>query len=248
MSHRPFLIDMADLNVESCSKTLPELLYLRARQNPQEHAAIHFLDSTGHIEATLTPAGLLQDAQACAQRLLHAGCTPLKSVVLGSFSDHYSHIRLFWACVLARIPFCPLPALHPDPSRQILLFEHLQRLFGEPTLVASKETLDHITALVPTLRVLDYHRLLVSSIGENPSGLLSGYTSPEETVCYMLTSGSTGNAKAVTLDHATLLSSSRGKIERNGTTASSSFLNWIAFDHVASVSEIHIHALLANAT
>lgn len=59
--------------------------------------------------------------------------------------------------------------------------------------------------------------------------------------------GSTGQPKAVVLCHSQLLSSSRGKATLHLTSHQSCFLNWIAFDHVAAVSEIHIHALLVNA-
>ncbi|EKM78142.1 hypothetical protein AGABI1DRAFT_61174 [Agaricus bisporus var. burnettii JB137-S8] len=63
----------------------------------------------------------------------------------------------------------------------------------------------------------------------------------------MLTSGSTGNSKAVVLRHSNFLSSVRGKIKHHASSSSSRFLNWIAFDHVACVSEIHLQALLVDA-
>lgn len=71
--------------------------------------------------------------------------------------------------------------------------------------------------------------------------------SPDTIVCLMLTSGSTGNSKAVALRHSNLLSTIYGKIKHHETTSQSRFLNWIAFDHVACVSEVHLQALAANA-
>lgn len=59
--------------------------------------------------------------------------------------------------------------------------------------------------------------------------------------------GSTGQPKAVVLRHAQIISSCRGKLAHHLTSHQSRFLNWIAFDHVACLTEIHIHALLANA-
>lgn len=227
--------------------TLPELLQCRSQYSPADHASINFLDSAGEVESTFTPAELLEDATLYARRLLAVGFTSSSSVVLACFPDHRSHIRLFWACVLAGIPFCPLPALHPDPSRQTLLFEHLQSLFGAPTLVATSETIDGVKKLVPSLQTLDPECLPEAVDADVNLVFPAMRPAPEDTVCYMLTSGSTGNSKAVIQNHATLLSSSRGKKGHHGSTDASQFLNWIAFDHVACVSEIHIHALLSNA-
>jgi acyl-CoA synthetase (AMP-forming)/AMP-acid ligase II len=59
--------------------------------------------------------------------------------------------------------------------------------------------------------------------------------------------GSTGKPKAVALRHGQILASVSGKSKHHGTSSASRFLNWIAFDHVASIIEIHIHALLIDA-
>lgn len=59
----------------------------------------------------------------------------------------------------------------------------------------------------------------------------------------MLTSGSTGNSKAVCLSHGQILSSMRGKSIHHGTTEKDVFLNWIGLDHVANLVEIHLHAM-----
>ena len=60
----------------------------------------------------------------------------------------------------------------------------------------------------------------------------------------MLTSGSTGNAKAVPLSHHQILTAVAGKASVRPLPRDTSFLNWIALDHVASLVEIHIQALI----
>jgi acyl-CoA synthetase (AMP-forming)/AMP-acid ligase II len=70
---------------------------------------------------------------------------------------------------------------------------------------------------------------------------------PSDAVAFMLTSGSTGKPKAVVLRHSNFIASCAGKAKHHGTSSETPFLNWIAFDHVASLSEIHIHALLVDA-
>ena len=62
----------------------------------------------------------------------------------------------------------------------------------------------------------------------------------------MLTSGSTGNAKAVCLTHKQLFAAIRGKLSVMPLPQGSALLNWIALDHVASLVEIHLCAMFAG--
>ncbi|XXH01444.1 hypothetical protein Hte_007804 [Hypoxylon texense] len=59
----------------------------------------------------------------------------------------------------------------------------------------------------------------------------------------MLTSGSTGNAKAVRLTHKQVIAAVTGKASVRPLPRDGPFLNWIGLDHVASLVEIHIQAL-----
>jgi acyl-CoA synthetase (AMP-forming)/AMP-acid ligase II len=226
------------------ASTLPELLQSRAVV--QNTANVVFLSADGSISKALSYAELFNIASVYARRLLAAGLTE-SDVVLASFADHESYIYLFWACCLAGIPFCPLPALHPDPSQQVKLFNHLQSLFCKPTLVGSAQIIQGVHTLVPDLKVLVLEELPAFEADKFYPIFPARKPSPSDTVCFVLTSGSTGNSKAVLLRHSNLLSSVRGKIRHHETTSDSRFLNWIAFDHVASIVEVHLHALEANA-
>ena len=63
----------------------------------------------------------------------------------------------------------------------------------------------------------------------------------------VLTSGSSGNAKAVCLEHGQILAAVSGKTSHHGTRSDDTFLNWIGMDHVANLSEIHLHAMILRA-
>jgi acyl-CoA synthetase (AMP-forming)/AMP-acid ligase II len=65
----------------------------------------------------------------------------------------------------------------------------------------------------------------------------------EDIAVLMLTSGSTGNPKAVCLRHGQILASLKGKAKHHGTTEDDVFLNWTGLDHVANLTEIHLHAM-----
>ncbi|CAD6584664.1 MAG: hypothetical protein ASARMPRED_001828 [Alectoria sarmentosa] len=70
--------------------------------------------------------------------------------------------------------------------------------------------------------------------------------STEGIAALMLTSGSTGNAKAVCLTHKQILEAIRGKLSGLPLPHGSTLLNWIALDHVTSLVEIHFCAMFAE--
>lgn len=63
----------------------------------------------------------------------------------------------------------------------------------------------------------------------------------------MLSSGSTGSPKAIELTHKNILCSLHGKAAMTGVNANDTVLNWIAYDHVASLTESHFLPLFVGA-
>lgn len=123
-------------------------------------------------------------------------------------------------------------------------------LFHKPTLISNDSVIETVKAVVPAFQTMSLQQLdtPISDAGTYRHMVYPSWQpKADDTVCLMLTSGSTGNSKGVVLRHSNLLSSVRGKIKHHGTTPASQFLNWIAFDHVACVSEVHLQALEANA-
>ncbi|KAL8906483.1 MAG: hypothetical protein Q9207_002021 [Kuettlingeria erythrocarpa] len=74
----------------------------------------------------------------------------------------------------------------------------------------------------------------------------NGTCSLEGVAILMLTSGSTGNAKAVCLTHRQVFAAIVGKMFGMPLPQRSTLLNWIALDHVASLVEIHLCAMYAG--
>lgn len=224
--------------------TLPDLIRLRA--SGLSPSQMHILENDSNESVSVLYTALYAASTDYARRLLGFGLERGR-IVLSCFSDHESHIRPFWACCLAGVMFCPLPTLHSDETRQTLLFQHLQRLFINPIIVGSRDTVNHIRRLMPGLQCTTPEDLATVPASSCDKVFPSIRPSPDDIVCLMLTSGSTGNSKAVALRHSNILSSIRGKVAAHGTGASSQFLNWIAFDHVACVTEIHLHAMYCGA-
>lgn len=73
------------------------------------------------------------------------------------------------------------------------------------------------------------------------------YKTVDELAVLMLTSGSTDSPKAVCLHQGQIISSLRGKSIHHGTVKDDIFLNWIGLDHVANLTEIHLHAVSLGA-
>ncbi|KAL9619123.1 MAG: hypothetical protein Q9160_006212 [Pyrenula sp. 1 TL-2023] len=71
-------------------------------------------------------------------------------------------------------------------------------------------------------------------------------SSMKDVAVLMLTSGSTGNAKAVCLTHKQVYAAIRGKTDCMPLPDGSALLNWIGLDHVASLVEIHLCAMFAR--
>lgn len=146
---------------------------------------------------------------------------------------------------------CPIPPLHTDPTRRATFIEHLHTLFFNPLLVTDDlATSQQIREATPGLHTVfwdDFLSLPLPSADTDGTPICTTpANSSDSIVCLMLTSGSTGNAKAVALRHSNLLSSIYGKIKHHGVASHSNFLNWIAFDHVACVSEVHLQAIAAK--
>ena len=70
--------------------------------------------------------------------------------------------------------------------------------------------------------------------------------STEGVAILMLTSGSTGSAKAVCLTHRQILAAIRGKLFSMPLPQGTALFNWIGLDHVASLVEIHLCAMFAG--
>lgn len=80
-----------------------------------------------------------------------------------------------------------------------------------------------------------------------PNGCATSLPSSTEGVAVlMLTSGSTGSAKAVCITHDQIFAAIRGKLAGMPCSGRSVLLNWIGLDHVASLIEIHLCAMFAG--
>jgi acyl-CoA synthetase (AMP-forming)/AMP-acid ligase II/thioesterase domain-containing protein len=149
-------------------------------------------------------------------------------------------IPALWACVLGGYVPCPLVPLRADTNRWVAQLEHLHRLLENPLIITTKGLLGDLPQVAGlSLSCLDE---LATSVPETAVH----DADRDDLALLMLTSGSTGHAKAVQLTHGMLLAAMSAKSARLDVKCSDITLNWISFDHIAAI-ELHLLPLSVGA-
>ncbi|KAH6663533.1 hypothetical protein B0J14DRAFT_630842 [Halenospora varia] len=162
-------------------------------------------------------------------------------IVLLHVSDHLSEIIWFWSVLYSGcLPAMSTPFSNKSDHR-IRHIEHLSRMLKTTLCITSEGSLEQFSCqeFLRPITIESLERVAHINYSNNPLQ----EPPPEDTVLLMLTSGSTGNAKAVCLSHSQILAAVAGKSSVLPLPGDTSFLNWIALDHVASMVEIHLQAL-----
>ncbi|KAM3069225.1 hypothetical protein ACMFMG_010741 [Clarireedia jacksonii] len=216
---------------------------------------------TFYTPGKLTTAGtelkypdLLKLAQENAW-ILHQFDIEPNSIILLHFNNHLDNVTWFWSVICAGfIPALSTPFTSNPAQRQKHIL-HLYTVLDNPLCltrdallpefasqdVLKIQTIDHLP-VVPS----DFNGFSIKNHIFYPLSQGS-FKRPDSLAALMLTSGSTGNAKAVCLTHGQILASIESKSRAHFTNRKHTFLNWIGFDHVACLTENHLHALWTGA-
>ncbi|RAY16324.1 peptide synthetase [Actinomadura craniellae] len=200
-------------------------LLLRAATSPPT-CGVRYIDDGGAL--TAQPYADLYDlARRVLTGLRDHGLRPGATVAL--LLEHPRDvIPAFWACVLGGFVPCPMTPLRGDADRWAAQLEHVATLLDDPLIVTSGAVRRDMPPL-PGRRIVDVDRLPGAAAEPEPPA-----PGRDDVALLMLTSGSTGNSKAVALTHGNLLAALAAKAERLGCHAGDVMLNWIAFDHIAA--------------
>ena len=199
----------------------------------------------------------LQNALANAQSIRNISGLSKDGIIMLHFDNHTDNFDWFWAVTLAGYtPAVSTPFVNdPDQRKKHLL--HLFDLLKDPIILTTEALTSEFLGL-EKLRLRPVERLSKSKgqVGDEAYKVANGtilepinkIDSSEtrlakDTALLMLTSGSTGNAKAVCLRHDQIIASVEGKCRHLGLTSADTFLNWIGMDHVANLVEVHFNAL-----
>ena len=219
---------------------LLELLELAAANHGEKGLLVY---SPGNIENVhqTTYVDLLRTARRNS-RLLQGvkGLSP-GSVILLHFDNHLDNIEWFWAALCAGFtPAISTPFTNNLEQRKKHI-SHLNTLLERPLCITRQDSLaDFVDQNV--LRVTTVETIVSAKTSAQPQ-YIQGAEVDDNIAVLLLTSGSTGNAKAVCLSHNQIVQAIMGKVHIHKTKASDTLLNWIGMDHVAGLIEGHLHGV-----
>jgi acyl-CoA synthetase (AMP-forming)/AMP-acid ligase II/thioesterase domain-containing protein len=240
MSNAPRLREASENPVaEENVRNIAHLL-LRAAEKHPESGVRYCHGMAGESTRLQTYPELVDEARRLLTGLREQGLRAGDKVAL-LVERPQEFITVFWACLLGGLVPCPLVPLRGDPERWAAQLAHVDQLLDRPLLIAD-EALAAELPPVPGLSAVPLERLR----GHRPAEELYD-AEPGELALLVLTSGSTGNSKAVMLSHANLLASMAGKNGFHRLTPADTSLNWVSFDHVAALLECHLLPLYAGA-
>lgn len=213
-----------------------------------------YSEHDGDLRSTHQPYHeLLATATAKASLLQRSSEIPgTGSILLLHFETQHENIIWFWAATLAGFtPAISLP-LSNDLNQRRKHLLHLHNLLQKPTVLTPQKLSPDFLG-IESLQICHVESLELSGnsspdsssssdLAGNDSSMTGLDKTPSDIAALMFTSGSTGNVKAVPLKHGQIVSAVRGKSLHHCTDRSDVFLNWVGLDHVASLTEIHLHA------
>jgi len=207
---------------------------------------IHEPGHAFHSSRHTTYHDLFQQARVDANLILQIDSLTPGSKVLLHFSEHSHNIRWFWATIVAGC----LPAISPpfvnDLNQRQKHLVHVNNLLESPIILTSRKLESEFLGL-EQLNLRPVETLKARDGFENSGFESANLKRRDDPAVLMLTSGTTGNAKAVCLRHGQILTALVGKRRHHKTSGDDIFLNWIGMDHVANLTEIHLHAMSLGA-
>ncbi|HEX2313496.1 MAG TPA: non-ribosomal peptide synthetase [Thermomonospora sp.] len=183
-------------------------------------------------------AELLESARRVLGGLRARGLAPGDRVV-AVLDAPEDFVPVFWGAVLGGFVPCPVAPIRTDMVRWRTHLEHVNTLLDGPLVVVSKNG----QAELP--RVDGLRTALLEDLADAEPDTDVHRGGPDDLALLMLTSGSTGHAKAVRLTQANLLAALRGKAGALSVTADDVMMGWISFDHIAAI-EGHLLPLWAG--
>ncbi|RSM73383.1 non-ribosomal peptide synthetase [Amycolatopsis sp. WAC 01375] len=198
--------------------------------------AVVTLDAAGKPARCPYPE-LLAKASAVQARLRGLGAGPGDPIVLSGLplSEFFP---AFWGCVLGgALPVPMAGAAEDDTSRRRL--KYVAELLGDPLVL--------VDGTAPGLSGLRLARVSTEPMSALPElGLHS--PAPDDPALVMLSSGSTGAAKAIPLTHRGLMEFAAGSREALGLRPDDTTLNWLPVDHSGALLLYHVLEVYSGVT
>ncbi|EPE28207.1 Acetyl-CoA synthetase-like protein [Glarea lozoyensis ATCC 20868] len=238
-------------------KTFQEVLKERAHSECTQNMLFYPLGNTcSPIEITYT--SLYKKTQRISRSIQRHRKFVAGDPVLLHFDDHWDTILLFWSVLFAGgLPVLSSPFSNIEEERHKYI-RMLSALLESPICFTRSKFLPafgdfhdiHLQSVESLLEASEKASYHTEDVDESQSGQAADTKIPSERIytnrdllMLMLTSGSTGNAKAVEITHQQALAAVSSKAAMRALPLDRPFLNWIGLDHVAGLLESHLQAL-----
>ncbi|KAK9680730.1 hypothetical protein K7432_015867 [Basidiobolus ranarum] len=182
--------------------------------------------------------------------------TTRQTVVL-YFDNHQDTIDHFWGALAAGFLPCVLGTLKGDNEKKEMELSHLHSLLDKPIFLCRQKDQSELNSFNPDLHIQPIDNFNAQNnleanidLNELETSLsldLNNQNTLDEVAVLLLTSGSTGNSKAVEHTHANVLIATKFKVDDYQLESTDTVLNWVGCDHVAGLIENHITPIVAGA-
>ncbi|KJZ71733.1 hypothetical protein HIM_08875 [Hirsutella minnesotensis 3608] len=223
--------------------SLQGVLSQRTQSEPSRHLIFYKLGDTT-TPRLVSYKNLLAKAQQNSVILRSLQGFEEGRPILIHLEDHWDTILWFWSVLVANgLPVVSSPLTNSNEHRNKHL-QQLSTLLQSPICITRANSL-YLFESPHCLRIHTIESLSkTNAVNGHTFGMnCDAHISRDALAFLMLTSGSTGDAKAVRLTHAQVLAAVAGKASVRSLPIGQPFLNWIGLDHVASLVEIHLQAL-----
>ncbi len=219
-------------------RNLATALHLAAAARPER--GVSCVDGGGR-ESRRNYSELLEEAQRVLGGLRAQGLEAGDAVLLQLDHDR-DVIAMFWACALGG--FVPVPVGVPPGNAEhhagVTKFWNAWELLGRPVVASTRALQGDLARLGAQTGRGALRTLVIEDLREHEPDHAWHDAGPEETALILMTSGSTGVAKGVTLTHRNLLARSAGTAQVNDFTSDDRLLNWFPLDHVGGLVMYHL--------
>lgn len=205
----------------------------RAAESAPEQGFV-FVHGDGGTKKIAYPE-LLERSSALGRGLRSAGLQPGDEVLL-QLRHTEDFLCALWGVIAGGFVAVPL-AFAPNsenPVRSASLLETAWQLGRRPVILTSRGSVDQLRQLGAESGT-EWSFLEIEQLAAEGGDLTSPPRSADDTSILLLTSGSTGAPKGVTLSHRNLLSSVLGSAHVNRFSSEEVSLNWLPLSHIGAL-------------
>jgi acyl-CoA synthetase (AMP-forming)/AMP-acid ligase II/thioesterase domain-containing protein/acyl carrier protein len=193
-------------------------------------------------ESHLSYADLLAEAELLLSGLRAEGMRPTDKVIF-QFDRGPDFLAAFWACTLGG--FVPVPVAistsYTDQEAGVQKLNHAWRLLDRPVILTGGAIASRVASLQASSHFEGVSVVNLDELRRRPlADGLSYDAEPDDLALLLLTSGSTGEPKAVMLSHRNILGMSVALAESQGLSAADISLNWMPLEHVGGIVFFHL--------